>query len=176
MSTPLAAFNALPAGPATKYLLSCCAAPAWASQVAGARPYSDLATALEVAERVITGLTWAEVVQALSRHPRIGANVTGASQEAGWSRREQAAVGRADDGVRAELAQANQEYEDRFGHIFLIFAAGRGPRQLLAEARRRLRNDPLAEQLEVRDELRKIALMRLERLIDELAECSGVPA
>jgi 2-oxo-4-hydroxy-4-carboxy-5-ureidoimidazoline decarboxylase len=64
----------------------------------------------------------------------------------------------------AELAAENRRYEDRFGHVFLIFASGRAAEEILAELRRRMKNDPATELQEAKRELRKIAHLRLERL------------
>ena len=52
--------------------------------------------------------------------------------------------------------------------MFLIFASGRSDVEMLAAARERLGNDDATEQRVVADELRKIAMLRLERLIDGL--------
>lgn len=122
-ATPgLAGFNDAPAGTAEQELLSCCASPRWARQVAAGRPYRDLAQLL-------------------------------------------AAAG------RAALTRANQAYEQRFGHVFLVFvflvfATGRSDAELLAAARVRLRNDPITEREVVRTELGKIARLRLARLLE----------
>jgi 2-oxo-4-hydroxy-4-carboxy-5-ureidoimidazoline decarboxylase len=105
----------------------------------------------------------------LSAHPRIGERAQGDSKEAAWSRREQStAAGSGDDGTRAALTAANHAYEDRFGHVFLIFASGRTQEEILAAARDRIGNDEETERVIVTDELRKIALLRLERLLDAL--------
>lgn len=164
MTAPLSAFNALPADLAVRHLLNCCASPAWAGQVAAGRPYGDLASAAEVSDRVIGGLTWAEVEQALSGHPRIGDQAAGSAVDAAWSRQEQSAVSSAAEDIREQLAIANREYEGKFGHIYLVFASGRSPQELLDEARRRLGNSPTAERLEARNELAKIASLRLTRM------------
>jgi 2-oxo-4-hydroxy-4-carboxy-5-ureidoimidazoline decarboxylase len=78
--------------------------------------------------------------------------------------------GRADRGRadRAELVAANLAYEDRFGDVFLICATGKSQAEILAAARQRLANDDETERAVVADELRKIALLRLERLLDAL--------
>jgi 2-oxo-4-hydroxy-4-carboxy-5-ureidoimidazoline decarboxylase len=60
---------------------------------------------------------------------------------------------------------ANREYEERFGHVFLIFANGRSGPDMLAAARARLAHDEATERPAVQEELRKIALLRLERLV-----------
>ena len=71
----------------------------------------------------------------------------------------------ADIEVRQALREGNLAYEERFDQVFLIRAAGRSPAEMLAELRRRLRNDPATEQREVADQLREITRLRLERLL-----------
>ncbi len=60
------------------------------------------------------------------------------------------------------LAEGNAAYEARFDRVFLIRAAGRDAEQRLAELDRRLANDDDAERAETVDNLRQIALLRLE--------------
>jgi 2-oxo-4-hydroxy-4-carboxy-5-ureidoimidazoline decarboxylase len=163
MAPSLAEFNALPPAEAERELLACCAAPTWARAVAGGRPYPDRAALHTAGDAAARALSWADVAQALSAHPRIGERPAGAGREAAWSRREQAGAG--DPSVADALAAANREYEERFGHVFLIFATGRGAAEMLAAARARLAHDEAAERPVVQEELRKIALRRLERLV-----------
>jgi len=142
-------------------LRACCAAPAWGSAILAGRPYPDRAALLAAADAAARELSWDDVVVALAAHPRIGERAAGDSTEAAWSRQEQSAAGQSTD-----LVAANRAYEEKFGHVFLIFASGRGPQEILAAATRRLGNDPETERQVVRDELRKIALLRLERVLD----------
>jgi len=169
----LAEFNALPVAAAEEALRSCNAALRFAREVAAGRPYGDPAAAAAVAERVALGLAWPEVEQALAAHPRIGERAAGDSAEAAASRREQASVAAAGEGVRAELAAANRAYEERFGHVFLIRAAGREPAEILAELRRRLGREPAAERAETTRQLAEITRLRVERLV---AGQAGEPA
>ena len=67
----------------------------------------------------------------------------------------------------AQLADENRRYEARFGHVFLISAAGKDAEVILAELRARMGNDPVTEAQVAAAELRKIARMRLERLVVE---------
>ena len=163
---PIAAFNALPAERLETDLLACCAVPAWAARIAAGRPYRSINDLLATADAAARALSWDEVRAGLAAHPRIGERARGGSREAAWSRREQAAAG-GDDTTATLLAEANRAYEQRFGHVFLIFASGRTPEQILAAARDRLANDDATERAVVADELRRIALLRLERLLDE---------
>ena len=163
------AFNALPAARLEEDLLACCAAPRWAAAILAKRPYRERSEILATADAATLDLSWDEVLAAVSAHPRIGERAAGDSRDAAFSRHEQSAAARsADDATRAALAAANREYEDRFGHVFLIFASGKSQAEILAAARERLGNDEAAERAVVADELRKIALLRLERVLDAL--------
>lgn len=153
--------DADPAG-ALEDLLSCCSSRRWAAEMVVGRPYGDVNQLVARSDRVFKALAWEDLRQALEAHPRIGDRAAGESREAGWSRDEQAAAADAGD----ELKQANVDYEDRFGHVFLICATGLSADAILAEARRRLRNEPGVEREEVREELRKIAALRLVKLAE----------
>jgi 2-oxo-4-hydroxy-4-carboxy-5-ureidoimidazoline decarboxylase len=161
----LAWFNELPAADAERELRACNAAPRFAREVAAARPYPDAAAAAAAAAAVAASLGWTEVGEALAAHPRIGERAAGDSAEASASRREQAAVDTAADGVKAELAAGNRAYEERFGHVFLIRAAGRTPAEMLAELHRRLGQNPAAERVEVTRQLAEITRLRVARLV-----------
>ena len=65
------------------------------------------------------------------------------------------------------MAEANAAYEERFGRIFLIRAAGRSPEEMLAELKRRLGNDELTEATEAVEQLRQIALLRLRQALED---------
>jgi 2-oxo-4-hydroxy-4-carboxy-5-ureidoimidazoline decarboxylase len=163
-------FNTLPAARLDEQLLACCAAPAWGGAILAKRPYRERREIVEVADAAARALSWDEVRVALSAHPRIGERAGGDSAEASWSRQEQSTAARsADDATKAALADANRAYESRFGQVFLIFASGRTQEEILAVARGRLANDEDTERAIVADELRKIALLRLERVLDALA-------
>jgi 2-oxo-4-hydroxy-4-carboxy-5-ureidoimidazoline decarboxylase len=159
------AFNSMPADELEKELLACCAAPAWGREIAARRPYRDRSEILAAADHP---LSWPEVRKGLSAHPRIGERAEGDSKEAAWSRREQSAAAESDAATEAELIAANRAYEGRFGHVFLIFASGRSRSEILAAARERLANDDETERAVVAEQLRLIARLRLERLLDAL--------
>jgi 2-oxo-4-hydroxy-4-carboxy-5-ureidoimidazoline decarboxylase len=161
----LAEFNALPAGVAERELAACNAAPRFARDVAAGRPYPTPAELAQAAATVAAGLGWDEVEVALAAHPRIGERAAGGSVEAASSRREQSAVTTAGDDVRQALADGNRAYEQRFGHVFLIRAAGRGPQEILAELTRRLGNEPAAERAEATAQLAEITRLRVERMV-----------
>ena len=159
-------FNAEPTDRAEEALRACNAAPRFAAEVLARRPYPDAGTLVAAAEEVARALPWPEVEAALAAHPRIGDRVTGATAEANASRREQSSMQTADDDVRTALLEGNRAYEERFGHVFLIRAAGRSPEEMLAELRRRLANDPAAERREATEQLAQITGLRVKGLVD----------
>lgn len=165
-ANPLERFNTAPADALRPALLACCDVPRWADAVLAGRPYADVPAALAAADDAARAFTPDEVDRALAAHPRIGERASGDHAEAAWSRREQSGVATTAD-VRQELADGNRAYEQRFGRVFLICATGLGADQVLASLRARLANDPDTEAAVVADELRKIALLRLERALTE---------
>ncbi len=159
-------FNTARSSELRELLLACCDVPSWAEAVAAGRPYAELESLVAAADAASRRLTTAEVDQALAAHPRIGDRAEGARTEQAWSRQEQAAV-LDDGGDRSELVRVNRDYEDRFGRVFLICASGLSTDQIVAAARERLTHDDQTEQRVVADELRKIALLRLRKAIQE---------
>jgi 2-oxo-4-hydroxy-4-carboxy-5-ureidoimidazoline decarboxylase len=154
-------FNNEPADQAVQELRACNAAPRFAAELVAGRPYPDAETLVVRAEEVARSLPWDEVSVALAAHPRIGDRPEGASGEAEASRREQSSMTDADAGTRAALVDGNRAYEERFGHVFLIRAAGRSPEEMLAELRRRLANDAESEQTEATEQLAQISALRV---------------
>jgi 2-oxo-4-hydroxy-4-carboxy-5-ureidoimidazoline decarboxylase len=136
-----------------------CASRAWVAAMAAARPWPGGAALLAANDTATAALGEADLAEAIAGHARIGRPREGDAA----SRREQAGVRGADAALLAELAEANAAYEARFGHVFLICATGRGAAEMLAALRERYGNDPAAEWEVVREELRRINAIRLER-------------
>ncbi|MEU4604853.1 2-oxo-4-hydroxy-4-carboxy-5-ureidoimidazoline decarboxylase [Kribbella sp. NPDC023972] len=157
-------FNAAPGDRLRPLLAACCDVRRWVDAVLAGRPYGDAAELTQTADKALRDLEATEVDRALAAHPRIGARAEGAGTEASWSRNEQSGVGD-DPEVRAALAAGNREYEDRFGRVFLICATGLSAQEMLASLQHRLTNDETTEAAVVQEELRKIALLRLAKVV-----------
>ena len=138
-------------------LLECLAVPRWADEVLAAGPFGGRADLLDAADRAALVLSDDELDQALSGHPRIGERGGAGSQQ------EQAHVDVDSGDTAARLLAGNRAYEQRFGRVFLVRAAGRDAEAILGELDRRLTNDDVTERGEAVDNLREIALLRLER-------------
>ncbi|WP_432563621.1 2-oxo-4-hydroxy-4-carboxy-5-ureidoimidazoline decarboxylase [Kineococcus sp. SYSU DK003] len=141
-------------------LRTCCDAPAWAARTTARRPFGTLETLLAVVEEELAATSEDDVDVALAAHPRIGERSDSAT-----SRREQAGALGAGEDVLRQLADGNRRYEEKFGHVYLVFASGRSAEELLAILDERLGNDPATERAVLRRELAKITRLRLERLL-----------
>ena len=152
----LASFNAAATQDAVAVMMSCCPSRRFAAAMAAGRPYRCLATAEAAITAAFESLDWADVLEAIAGHQRIG------DRAAGQSAAEQSGVA---DSSRAALAAGNRAYEERFGHVFLICATGLSGEEMLAALRERLGNDPHAERKAATAELRKITVLRARKAL-----------
>ncbi|HTQ93770.1 MAG TPA: 2-oxo-4-hydroxy-4-carboxy-5-ureidoimidazoline decarboxylase [Streptosporangiaceae bacterium] len=160
-SMTLGSFNGAPAQDAERTVLACCASGTFAKAIAGRRPYPDQAALLTTIDAVFGTLSWDDIVEAMSEHPRIGDR----SVRGGMSAAEQSGAAAASDETRQGLVDGNVAYEQRFGHVFLICASGLSGQEMLDQLRARLDNDEEAERAVVRAELRKITRLRMTKML-----------
>ncbi|MFE3457483.1 2-oxo-4-hydroxy-4-carboxy-5-ureidoimidazoline decarboxylase [Nocardiopsis aegyptia] len=162
--------NALSPADLRTELAQCLDIERWVEAVASAAPFADRGDLLAHADKHARAVSTDEVASALARHPRIGDKAEGKSTEAAWSRGEQSAFAADTDDASLRVQRifefAQGEYEGRFGQIYLVCASGRTSRELLADLIGRLENDQDTELSVVGNELRKIAGLRLEKLLD----------
>jgi 2-oxo-4-hydroxy-4-carboxy-5-ureidoimidazoline decarboxylase len=151
-------------------LATCLAVPRWVDEVAAGAPYASLDDLLDAAGLAATPLSAEEVDQALADHPRIGERPAGNTAAGAMSAEEQSASASDDAELAAQLAAGSRAYEEKFGRIFLIRAAGRSRTEILAELQRRLELEPDAEIKLVAAELREIALRRIAQVFGPKVE------
>ncbi|MCR1984485.1 OHCU decarboxylase, partial [Cellulosimicrobium cellulans] len=70
-----------------------------------------------------------------------------------------------DDDVARRLVEGNRAYEQRFGHVFLVRAAGRSAEEILEQLTERLGNDAETERANAARNLREIAALRLKGML-----------
>lgn len=163
----LAEFNTADSQSAAATLRPCIDVTRWVDTVTAARPFDSKDALLAFAAEAANPFTTAEVEAAMAHHPRIGERPTAATAEASMSRSEQAGVDPADAAAAEALARGNREYEEKFGRVFLIRAAGRSAPEILQALNQRLTHSPDQEDTIVAQQLREIAVLRLEGLITE---------
>jgi len=154
-------------------LYACLAVRRWVDEVSAQAPFGSLLELMDVAAAAGSPLSPDEVEEAMAHHPRIGEKVTGHSTSQALSRAEQQASASDDEALAAALAAGNEAYEQKFGRVFLIRAAGRSRAEILTELERRLQLDPDAELGIVGVELLDIALSRIPQLFGHLDAHSG---
>lgn len=154
-------------------LTACLAVPRWVDDVVAGAPFGSLAELVDAAAAAATPLSPAEVDEALAHHPRIGEQPRGEGAAQRLARAEQSASASDDNVLAAALAAGNRAYEDRFGRVFLIRAAGRSRPEILTELQRRLTLDEVTEVETVAGELRDIALRRIPQVFTHLDHHSG---
>ncbi len=162
----LARWNLLPVDEAARSIQPCCGSKAWAQEMVARRPIVDEAALLASASNVWKSLPRSDWMEAFRAHPRIGesrASQPSPAQSANWSAQEQQNVTDSEAAVKNALADANQEYERRFGHIFIVCAAGKFAPEILQILRRRLNNDAEAELHEAAEQQRQITEIRLKK-------------
>ena len=158
-------FNAAGRAEAAAALRPCLDIGRWIEEIVDSRPFGSTGSLLETARRAAEPFTDAEVGGALAHHPRIGERAAGNSTEARLSQSEQATLGAPVPAVAAAIAEGNRSYEQKFGQVFLIRAAGRSREEILAALNTRLGHSPAEEQEIIGQQLREIAVLRLEGLI-----------
>lgn len=157
--------NTAPPDELRPVLRACVTSSAWADRFLAGRPYAPVDDAVAAAEKAVLALDTAQIDAALAGHPRIGERPGGAHADgAAFSRSEQSGVDSGAD-TAARLAAGNAAYEQRFGHVFLIRAAGRDADQILTELERRLGNDPATERAEAAGQLAEITALRMRQVL-----------
>jgi 2-oxo-4-hydroxy-4-carboxy-5-ureidoimidazoline decarboxylase len=158
-------FNAASGEAARELLLVCLDVPRWADEIAAGRPYDDLGEVASAMGTASSTVTDDELERALARHPRIGERADAQKHDAEHSAREQSGIDAADAALTEELRAGNVAYEERFGRVFIIRAAGRDGPEILGELRRRLANDDAHERAETIEQLTQIALLRIREVL-----------
>jgi 2-oxo-4-hydroxy-4-carboxy-5-ureidoimidazoline decarboxylase len=169
VSLTLARLNALPPEEAADQLRACCGSSRWVEAMLARRPYQSVDHLLSIADEAWRATGPEDWDEAFAHHPRIGERHAAAPVSAaarGWSAGEQGTAAASGAAARAALAQANTAYEQRFGRIYIVCAAGRSAEELLADLESRMENDPDEERAVAAEEQRKITRLRLLALTE----------
>jgi 2-oxo-4-hydroxy-4-carboxy-5-ureidoimidazoline decarboxylase len=165
----LAELNHLPKPALADALGKCCGATAWVQSMLAAFPVADEATLLREATARWNQLSEADWREAFTHHPKIGGDVEALrarfASTSTWAEGEQAAVKQASQATLEALATGNEDYERRFGYIFIVCATGKTAAEMLALLQARLPNKPEAEIMIAAGEQDKITRIRLEKLL-----------
>jgi len=162
--------NTLPKQQLKEELLKCCGSSAWVNKMLPFFPADDLVELLEDAEEQWYQCNEDDWKEAFAHHPKIG-DINSLKKmfasTAQWASGEQSGVSEASQRTLESLAKGNDDYEKKFGYIFIVCATGKTADKMLALLEARLKNNP-AEEIEIAaDEQNKITKLRLEKLVDD---------
>jgi OHCU decarboxylase len=153
---------------AGELLKECCGSTRWVSMMLARRPFRFRDSVFFAADLFYKSLTLRDRMEAFAHHPKIGEKTAAKPQgerAAEWSAKEQSGMDVVEAELRKEIAEVNREYEDRFGYIYIVSAAGKTAAELLTIAKDRLRNSPEVEIRVASEEQQKIMHLRLEKLL-----------
>jgi 2-oxo-4-hydroxy-4-carboxy-5-ureidoimidazoline decarboxylase len=160
--------NSLPKPALAEALRKCCGSSAWIENMLTIFPVADAETLKAEAKTKWYELCEAHWLEAFTHHPKIG-DVNSLREKfastAQWAEGEQGAVKEASQAVLEALATGNDEYERKFGYIFIVCATGKSADEMLALLQARLPNKPEDEILIAMAEQDKITRLRLEKLL-----------
>ncbi len=162
-------FNQLKPGEAKVELLKCCGSEKWVDTMVELFPFQEpdilFQKANDVWYHICSEKDWLE---AFKYHPKIG-ELSSLKKKyensKDWASNEQSGVNTASLETIKELAKINQEYENKFGYIFIVCATGKSAPEMLQLAEARLKNDPEVEINLAMGEQQKITLIRLHKLL-----------
>ncbi len=148
-------------------LVKCCASLQWCKAMIAARPFTDDSAVLQTAARCWWELGRDDWLEAFAAHPKIG-NVDSLKAKFAntrqWAGDEQAGVAVASEAVLRQLAKLNDEYEAKFGYIFIVCATDKSAEEMLAILESRLPNEATTELRIAATEQLKIMLLRLRKI------------
>jgi 2-oxo-4-hydroxy-4-carboxy-5-ureidoimidazoline decarboxylase len=148
-------------------LRTACGSSAWVERMMARRPFGTRAAMQAAAQEEWLALTPSDWLEAFRHHPKIGDRAALRQRFARTrhlAAQEQSGVDGAPEDVLAALAIENDNYEQKFGYIFIVCASGLTAEQMLSILRARLSNDPDAELGIAAAEQAKITALRLKDL------------
>ena len=152
-----------------KALFSCCGSTKWVEEMLSYRPFPTKEDLQDKAGKLFKGCNHEDWLEAFSHHAKLGGR-SKMEQRAKknltqWEKQEQAGTAMANDALLIELEEANIEYENKFGFIFLLCATGKSAVEMLESIYERLPNELNNELSIAMEEQNKITKLRLEKLL-----------
>ncbi len=149
-------------------LFKCCGSDNWVEKMLTIFPVDDLVELLEDADEKWWQCSEEDWLQAFTHHPKIG-DIESLQKKfastAQWAAGEQSVAALASYEVLEKLAKGNDDYEKKFGFIFIVCATGKSAEEMLQLLNARLPNSRKDEIQNAADEQSKITKLRIEKLL-----------
>lgn len=151
-------------------LFKCCGSTKWSSALASCFPFSSFEKLIIQSDKIWNTCSEQDFLEAFTHHPKIG-DVEGLRKKfattATWASNEQSGTTQATQQVLEALAKGNEEYEKKFGFIFIVCATGKSASEMLQLLQQRLPNNRSTELHIAAAEQNKITHLRLQKLISQ---------
>jgi 2-oxo-4-hydroxy-4-carboxy-5-ureidoimidazoline decarboxylase len=148
-------------------LFKCCGSNEWVINLLSKFPMSSVPEIKSASDQTWFSLKEEDWKEAFTHHPKIGdmeALKKKFASTSAWAEGEQSAVKSAATEVLNELKRANEQYEKKFGYIFIVCATGKSADEMLKLLNERLPNSPQEEIAVAMKEQNKITHLRLDKL------------
>lgn len=148
-------------------LFNCCGSRAWVKGMIEILPVNDLVDLMEYAEEKWYDCNPADWLEAFEHHPKIGdihSIQNQFSKIENYTTIEQSGIEDSPEDILEQLKKANEEYEETFGYIFIVFATGKSAKEMLSILQQRINNDPHEELMIAAAEQDRITKLRLQKL------------
>jgi len=160
--------NALSKSQLKEELFKCCGSTTWAKKLSEKSPFGSADALKHESNRIWFGADEKDWLEAFTHHPKIG-DVESLEKKfastANWASGEQSGVNIANKNVLIELKDLNDQYEKKFGYIFIVCATGKSAEEMLSLLKERILNKP-EEEIEIAvNEQNKITHIRLDKLL-----------
>lgn len=145
----------------------CCSSTTWSKYLEAQRPFKNLSDLQSKSDSIWKEMKEPDLLEAFDGHSKIGDLETLKKKyhnTTAWSKDEQAKASDADIEILKELQKLNNDYQDKFGFIFIVFATGKSAQEMLDILKGRINNDRTTELTNASNEQNKITRLRLEKL------------
>ncbi|MEO5571226.1 MAG: 2-oxo-4-hydroxy-4-carboxy-5-ureidoimidazoline decarboxylase, partial [Bacteroidia bacterium] len=160
-------FNSLTVQQQKDELFKCCGCLAWVDNLSEKIPFDSIEKLKIESDGIWFSLNEKDWLEAFTNHPKIGDIKSLEKKFAStklWASGEQLGVNIATQNVLKELKEMNDEYEKKFGYIFIVCATGKSAEEMLSMLKSRLKNSSEEEIKIASQEQNKITHLRIDKL------------
>jgi 2-oxo-4-hydroxy-4-carboxy-5-ureidoimidazoline decarboxylase len=173
----ISSLNELKSEAAHFAFMQCCTANAWVERMVEGMPFSSVENLVTQADINWQGLTEADYLQAFEGHPKIG-DVSSLREKYRSTEKiaagEQSGVNTATETTLNALKKLNDDYQEKYGFIFIVCATGKTASQMLEILSQRIVNERSDEIINAAEEQRKILQIRIEKMLTASATINTV--
>jgi len=151
-------------------LIKCCGSEKWADEMLKNCQFNSEEQLYQTSDKIWYSLDKTDWLEAFSHHPKIGDQNSlkeKFSSTKHLAENEQSGVNSASELTLFELSKYNEDYEKKFGFIFIVCASGKTADEMLSLIKERILNNPEDEIKIAMKEQNKITNLRLNKTLNK---------